>query len=181
MPQCPSKKTMCVGLVVFLVGGVSFLGLNTFFDYTNNMEFCISCHSMQTNYEEYKETRHFKNASGIQASCADCHVPKAIGPKFFAKIVAVKDVFYEMLGTIDTTEKFDARRWELANTVWQKMRANDSRECRTCHRYANMDIDKQEKRAAKKHGKAETKGKTCIDCHAGIVYDEPLEPDDSSL
>ena len=82
MPQCPSKKMVCVGLVVFFVGGMTFAGLNSFFNYTNETEFCVSCHSMQTNYKEYKETLHYKNASGVQTGCADCHVPVALGVAF---------------------------------------------------------------------------------------------------
>ncbi len=178
MSYCPSKGVVCAGLIVFFFGGISFAGLNKFFDYTNNTEFCISCHSMQTNYKEYKQTLHYKNASGVQASCADCHVPKAIGPKFFAKVVAVKDVVYELVGTINTADKFQERRWDLANTVWKKMRANDSRECRSCHKYSSMNYEQQGKRVSKKHSTALEKGKTCIDCHAGIAHEEPLEPDD---
>lgn len=178
MPQCPSKKSICIGLVLFFVGGISFAGFNTFFNYTNDTEFCISCHSMQTNYKEYKDTLHYKNASGVKAGCADCHVPKQTGAMFAAKIIAARDVFYEMIGTIDTPEKFEARRWEMANTVWQRMRANDSRECRNCHRYEDMDTSLQDKRTTKKHSTAIEKGKTCIDCHSGIAHEEPLEPEE---
>lgn len=180
MLTCPPKKTICIGLIVFFLGGISFAGLNCFFNYTNNTEFCISCHSMRTNYEEYKDTLHYKNASGVQASCADCHVPKDLGPKFYSKILAVKDVIYELTGSINTEDKFEKRRWDLANTVWKKMRANDSRECRSCHQYQNMSYALQDNRAGKKHSTAITKGKTCIDCHAGIAHEEPLEPDDQS-
>lgn len=180
MPKCPSKKLICISLVVFFVGGISFAGINSFSNYTNRTSFCVSCHSMQTNYDEYKETLHYKNASGVQAGCADCHVPKALGAKLFAKVMAVKDVVYEMMGTIDTPEKFESRRWHLANVVWQQMRANDSRECRSCHQYNNMSYELQDKRAGKKHSTAISKGKTCIDCHAGIAHEEPLEPDDES-
>lgn len=178
MPQCPSKKSVCIGLMIFLVGGLSFAGLNGFFNYTNHTEFCVSCHSMQSNYREYKETLHYQNPSGVRADCADCHVPKELGPKFGAKIMAAKDVLFEMLGSIDTEEKFEAKRWALANRVWARMRATDSRECRGCHDYASMALSLQDKRAAKKHGTANRKGKTCIDCHAGIAHEEPLEPDD---
>ena len=174
----PSTKAICVGLVIFFIGGVSFAGLTTFFNYTNNTEFCVSCHSMETNYKEYKQTLHYKNVSGVQTSCADCHVPKALFPMFFSKIVATKDIFYEIAGSIDTPEKFEARRWLLANHVWEKMKATDSRECRSCHKYESMDLDTQDKRTRKKHRRASEKGQTCIDCHAGIVHEEPLEPDD---
>ena len=175
--QCPSRKAVCIGLTLFFVGGISFASLNSFFNYTNQTEFCVSCHTMQTNYDEYKETLHYKNVSGVRASCADCHVPKEFFPKFYSKFAAAKDVYHEMVGTIDTPDKFEERRWYLANLVWDRMRATDSRECRTCHSYEAMDTDEHDKRTQKKHAAAREKGKTCIDCHAGIAHEEPLEPD----
>lgn len=144
---------------------------------TNDMEFCVSCHSMQNNYKEYKETIHYKNPSGVQATCADCHVPKQLGPKLWAKLVAAKDVYHEIVGTIDTEEKFNQHRWEMANRVWKKMKGTNSRECRNCHDFKNMQLDEQDKMARKKHEDAEEKGKTCIDCHKGIAHEEPDDPD----
>jgi len=181
MPKCPSTKALCTGLVIFIIGGVSFAGLTTFFHYTNSTEFCTSCHSMEINFKEYKQTLHYKNASGVQAGCADCHVPQDCGPMFVSKVLAFKDVVREMTGSIDTPEKFENRRWLLANIVWDKMRATDSRECRSCHSYHNMDLTIQDKRTRKKHTRAPDKGQTCIDCHSGLVHDEPLEPDEDEL
>lgn len=180
MSFCPSKKLVCIGLVIFFTGGASFIGLNTFFSYTNRTEFCISCHTMQINYEEYKKTLHYKNSAGIKATCADCHVPKAFFPKLYVKILAAKDVYHEILGTIDSKEKYEAHRWDMANRVWQKMRSNDSRECRSCHDYSDMDLSEQDRMARKKHTRAPLQGKTCIDCHAGIAHNEPLEPDEET-
>ncbi len=172
-------KTLITFIVAASVVGLFLVGsANYVLESTNDMEFCISCHSMQTNYEEYKETIHFKNASGVQATCADCHVPKPLGPKLLAKLLAAKDVMHEILGTIDSKEKFEKHRWSMANAVWQKMKANDSRECRTCHTTAAMDFSEQDKTAAKKHKKATENGKTCIDCHRGIAHEEPDEPDE---
>ena len=178
MFTCPSKKSICIGLVTFFIGASSLLVLNAGFSYTNRMEFCTSCHTMKINYEEYKATSHYKNATGVQATCADCHVPKDFFPKLYAKIMAAKDVYHEIVGTIDTKEKYEARRWHMANVVWEKMRANDSRECRSCHNYDNMDLSAQERTARKKHTRAPLQGKTCIDCHAGVAHEEPMEPDE---
>lgn len=135
---------------------------------------------MQINLEELKETVHYKNASGVQAICADCHVPKDFFPKVYAKVMAVKDIYHEVIGTIDTPEKYEAYRWKMANAVWDKMRSNDSRECRSCHDYDNMDLSEQERIARKKHarGAAGESKKTCIDCHQGIAHTEPDEPDE---
>jgi len=181
MPKCPSTRALCTGLVIFLIGGVSFGGLTAFFHYTNSTAFCTSCHSMSVNFTEYKQTAHYINNSGVQAGCADCHVPQAFAPMFVSKLFAVKDVFREITGSIDTPEKFEARRWLLANLVWEKMRTTDSRECRSCHEYESMDLKTQEKRTRNKHARAPKKGQTCIDCHSGIAHDEPLEPDEEEV
>jgi cytochrome c-type protein NapC len=176
MLQCPSKKATCIGLTIFFIGGIGFAALDGAMTYTNRMEFCVSCHSMKTNYAEYKETLHFKNASGVRATCADCHVPKAFFSRAHSKLFALRDVLYEWLGTIDSEAKFEAKRWQMANRVWAKMRANDSRECRSCHDYSFMQYDQQGQRASRKHSRTDMRGKTCIDCHSGLVHEEPLEP-----
>lgn len=171
-------KKYIIGFALFVGGALAFAGVNGFFAYTNTTEFCTSCHTMRWNYEEYKETKHFKNRVGVQAQCADCHVPKEFGPKVLAKIIAVKDIYHQLVGTIDTEEKFQAHRWDMANRVWDKMKATDSRECRTCHEYEDMDFSVQGRSARRKHEAAPTRGKTCIDCHKGIVHYMPDEPDD---
>ncbi len=176
--KCIPSKGVCIGLVIFFIGGISFGGLNTFFHYTNRMEFCTSCHTMKINYEEYKQTLHYKNAAGVQTTCSDCHVPRHFLPKLYAKTMAAKDVYHEIVGTIDTPEKYEKRRWHMAVAVWDKMKATDSRECRECHDYENMDLSEQDRSARKKHTRAPLEGKTCIECHRGIAHEEPLEPDD---
>lgn len=171
-------KKILTALALFVGGVIALAGVNGFFAYTNRMDFCISCHSMQGNYEEYKETVHFKNASGVQAECADCHVPKEFFPKVAAKIYAVKDIYHEIIGTVDTPEKFEAHRWDMATRVWARMKATDSRECRSCHDFDDMDLSAQGRSARSKHSRAPMQGKTCIDCHKGIAHIQPDEPED---
>ncbi|QGU31556.1 NapC/NirT family cytochrome c [Thermochromatium tepidum] len=172
------KRISLLALGLAVVGGIAFVWtINFGIEITNTLEFCTSCHTMQTNFEEYKESRHYKNNSGVQATCADCHVPKPLGPKLVTKFVAAKDVYHEVMGTIDTPEKFEARRWYLANLVWKRMEASDSRECRSCHDYANMDLSEQSRSARSRHSAAQDKGQTCIECHKGVVHHEPSEPD----
>lgn len=170
------KRPLCFGAFLVITGAIAFGVFNVALEATNTQEFCISCHTMQGNYEEYKKSAHFKNLSGVQAQCPDCHVPRQYGHKLVAKILAAKDVWHEIIGTIDTKEKFEARRWQMANHVWEKMKATDSRECRTCHDIKNMDMENQSASARKKHGKMAEKGKTCIDCHTGIAHKEPDPP-----
>lgn len=171
----PSSR--CGWGVFFLGGGVFvalFLaGFNGFADITNRTEFCVSCHEMQMNYTEYKKSIHYVNRTGVRAECADCHVPKAFGPKLVAKVVAAKDVWHTMLGTVDTEEKFNARRLEMAKRVWAKMGATGSRECRNCHRFDGMDLEQQGRRSRQKHDQAMQEGKTCVECHKGVVHELP--------
>ncbi len=170
--------------LVLLLGGVIagivfWGGFNTTLELTNRMEFCLSCHEMANKpYEEYKETIHYKNPSGVQVTCADCHVPKPWGHKVVRKIKATGELYYKAIGKIDTDEKFEQHRWELANRVWDQMKATDSRECRNCHNFESMDLSEQDRSARKRHSRAVDKGETCIDCHKGIAHEEPDEPED---
>jgi cytochrome c-type protein NapC len=172
-----SARVKIIVLAAMFLCGITFAGLFwTGLGYTNEMEFCVSCHTMQTNYNEYKESLHYKNQSGVQATCSDCHVPKPFIPKMITKVIAAKDVYHEIIGTIDTPEKFEAHRWDMASRVWKKMKDSDSRECRGCHALGSMDLSTQTRSARSRHAKAEEKGQTCIDCHTGIVHNEPDEP-----
>jgi cytochrome c-type protein NapC len=162
-----------------MAGAILAAGFTFALDSTNTTEFCSSCHSMQWVNAELEESLHHKNAAGIEVGCADCHVPEPIGPKMWVKFMALKDIYHEILGTVDSEEKFEAHRWDMANRVWAKMRANDSRECRSCHDYDSMDLDEQDRTARKKHRTAQKDGETCIECHAGIAHEEPDEPEES--
>ena len=165
-------------LFFMLVGVIFWGGFNTAMEYTNTLEFCISCHEMRdTVYVEYKQSIHYRNRSGVRAICSDCHVPKDWTAKLVRKIKATGELYHKLLGTIDSREKFELHRLEMAERVWAEMTANNSRECRNCHDYAAMDFDNQEHRAREKMESAMEKGKTCIECHKGIAHKNP-EADD---
>lgn len=162
---------------MFGAGIIFWGGFNTILEATNTEAFCISCHEMRDNvYQEYKKTIHYTNRTGVRATCPDCHVPRPWIYKMQRKIQATyNELPHKILGTIGTREKFIAHREELAEHVWEKMRATDSRECRNCHALVHMDLAKQDKNAQRKHGEVlngEIK-KTCIDCHQGIAHTLP--------
>ena len=176
----PSARwSVAVLLIVGGAGGVvAWGGFNTFMEYTNTLEFCISCHEMEsTVYQEYKTSVHYTNASGVRAVCSDCHVPKEWTPKLIRKIKATGELYHHFMGTIDTPEKFEQARAGLAARVWATMKANDSHECRNCHSFAAMDFHKQTPRAAEKMQEAIKLGQTCIDCHKGIAHKLPPRDD----
>jgi len=166
-----------VVLVGFFAGIIFWGGFNTAMEATNTLEFCVSCHEMeQLVYQEYKESVHYKNTSGVRAICSDCHVPHAWGPKVARKVQASGELWAKFTGKVNTKEKFEAHRWEMANRVWAAMEKTDSRECRNCHSYEAMDFQHQGRRAAEKMQEAVQQGKTCIECHKGIAHKKPKDP-----
>ena len=158
------------------VAGVFFWGgFNTVLEATNTEKFCVSCHEMKTNvFEELKGTIHFTNRSGVRATCPDCHVPHEWTNKIARKMQASKEVWGHIFGSIATRDKFLALRKHLAEREWERMKANDSLECRNCHSSESMDLTKQNPRAASAHERFLFSGeRTCIDCHKGIAHKLP--------
>ena len=161
-------------VIAFFLGILFWGGFNTAMEWTNREAFCISCHEMKVNvFAEYRSTIHYQNRTGVRATCPDCHVPKEWGPKMIRKIQASNEVWHKLLGSIDTPEKFNAKRGQLAQSEWARMKANDSQECRNCHNYSYMDYAEQNRRSAAKHQVAFNEGQTCIDCHKGIAHTLP--------
>lgn len=174
----PSAKYSLLSLLVvgFFSGIIFWGGFNTGMEATNKLEFCISCHEMRdTVYQEYKETIHYSNRTGVRAICSDCHVPKDWTHKIVRKVQATGELWGKITGYVDTPEKFEAHRMEMATSEWKRMKSRDSIECRNCHSFDGMDVKKQKPRAAANHTKAQKEGKTCIDCHKGIAHLLPKE------
>jgi cytochrome c-type protein NapC len=169
------RYSLLVLLAVVVFAGI-IGGFTTAVEATNTTEFCTSCHDMSYNLEEYKKTVHYSNPSGVRATCSDCHVPKKSWfSKMHRKLIAGADVWAELMGNIDTQEKFEAKRMEMAKREWARMKESDSIGCRNCHSFEGMDIEAQAKGARNQHTQAAMagSGKTCIDCHKGIAHRLP--------
>jgi cytochrome c-type protein NapC len=159
----------------FIAGVVFWGAFNTVLEATNSEAFCTGCHEMRDNvFEELKHTIHYSNRSGVRATCPDCHVPHQWTDKIARKMQASKEVWGKLFGTISTREKFLERRLELAAHEWQRLKANDSLECRNCHNFAYMDFTRQSPRAGQIHARwLQESDKTCIDCHKGVAHRLP--------
>jgi cytochrome c-type protein NapC len=172
----PTARWSLGGILVFgvVAGIVLWGGFNWAMELTNNETFCLTCHEMEQNvYREYRGSIHDSNRSGVRATCPDCHVPKDWIHKVRRKIQASNEVFHHLIGSVDTREKFEAKRIQLAKNVWTTMKTTDSRECRNCHNFAAFDLTRQQLRARNRHAEAEEQGKTCIDCHKGVAHQLP--------
>jgi cytochrome c-type protein NapC len=169
----PSPLAAFAVVSIGMLSGLLFWGaFNTAMEASNTLAFCTSCHEMRdTVFQEYKETIHYKNRSGVRAVCSDCHVPRDWSHKFVRKVQASQELVGKFITrVIDTPEKFEVRRLELAQHVWATMKSTDSRECRNCHSWDAMDPHKQNKRARAEMEVGQKQGKTCIDCHKGIAH-----------
>jgi len=165
--RCP----MAVFFSVFILGILFWGGFNTAMELTNTQSFCISCHEMEHNvYKEYKLTVHYQNRTGVRATCPDCHVPKEWWHKVVRKVSATNELFHKITGSVDTPEKFESKRLELAEHVWDTMKETDSRECRNCHTFESMSLAAQQKTSRLAHQRAVVEKRTCIDCHMGIAH-----------
>jgi len=179
----PSAKYSIITLLAlgFASGIIFWGGFNTALEATNTLDFCISCHEMRdTVYQEYKQTVHFTNRTGVRAARPDCHVPRDWTHKMARKMKASFEVWGKITGVIDTPEKFEANRMRLASDEWARMEKAGSRECLNCHNFSAMDAERQKSAAAKNHKQAQDQGKTCIDCHKGIAHHLPKEYRDPS-
>lgn len=145
--------------------------------WTNTEKFCIGCHEMRDNvYAEFKGTIHDVNRTGVRAVCSDCHVPREPVAMVKRKFKATLELWGHFRGIVDTPEKFEAHRAQLAHNVWRRMKQTDSLECRNCHHPEAMDPEKQSEKARARHAKGKAEGRTCIDCHFGIAHKEPEGP-----
>lgn len=170
---------------VALVVGLGLAGAYaTAIDYTNQLSFCANtCHEMHdTVYQEYTQSKHFKNEFGVTVACAQCHVPQnnwtgTLGHKIMASFELYN---HFILGESDP-KVFSTRRLELAKKVWAGFKATNARECKACHHYSNMLLDEQRPSIRAQHEDAMKTDENCLDCHKGITHKkfedaEPAKP-----
>ncbi|MBC8405757.1 MAG: NapC/NirT family cytochrome c [Rhodospirillales bacterium] len=172
------KRSQWMWAFAFVTGGLAsmaFLGTTfVFLDKSESLEYCISCHEMENNvYAEYKQTAHYTNRTGVQVVCADCHIPKTWFGRMYGKIGAIHQLYHKIAGDVDTAGKFEAKRLELAETVWAEYEANGSQPCKNCHSFKAMDIHKQSEDARDAMEGAMEVDMSCIECHKGIAHKLP--------
>ncbi|MBB4305094.1 nitrate/TMAO reductase-like tetraheme cytochrome c subunit [Rhodobium orientis] len=172
------KRGAVIAVVALIVGGVGGLALAgvgaTVIHETSTNAFCTVCHEMTWPERTYKESVHFTNAAGVQAQCKDCHLQGDPWPAYVWQkaTFGARDVWYHLWGTIDDEETYQARRQEMAETVWAWLEETNSATCQTCHTPESMvaAAAKQSEIAAGTHEGARASGMTCIACHQGVGH-----------
>ena len=173
------RPAVKIGLGVLVTGGfiagiLAWQGFNTAMDATNKEEFCLTCHTMHDNLlPELQKTVHWSNRTGVRARCPDCHVPHNFTDKVARKMQASREVLSHLMGDIGTREKFKEHRIVLAQREWARFAANGSRECRACHDYNNMDINKMRPTSQVAMRNAAERNQSCMGCHKGIAHQLP--------
>ena len=173
------KPSTQIGLGILIIigfaGGVWFWwGFNAALEATNKEEFCLSCHTMHDNLlPELQKTVHWKNRTGVRARCPDCHVPHKFSDKIARKMQASREVWGQIVGTIDNRELFKEHRIVLAQREWARFKANNSKECRNCHDYKSMDFSKMRVTSQMIMRSAAERNASCVDCHKGIAHQLP--------
>lgn len=169
------------GFLMFFLGVLALGAFNKTMAVTSTNEFCTGCHEMaEYTYPEYQASGHYSNRIGVRADCKDCHLPHDdwFAYTFRKATSGSKDVFYHLTGKIDTREKYDVHRLEMAEKEWRRMEKNGSAECRSCHEFDAMNLEEQERRAQRKHKQAIEDGESCISCHKGVAHPLPEEVED---
>jgi cytochrome c-type protein NapC len=177
----PNRSAITLAVAVLVVCGVvgaAMVGVaGATLHATATEEFCTSCHEMATGpAAEFKDSVHDKSRTGVRPDCADCHLPKAIVPMLIRKIEASREVWGHLTGYIDTKEKFEKARYDMAVREWKRLLANDSQECRNCHKVTAVDFSKQSENAQARHAKARAEKMTCIECHFSVAHSEADGP-----
>ena len=113
---------------------------------------------------ELQKTVHWSNRTGVRARCPDCHVPHNFTDKVARKMQASREVLSHLMGDIGTREKFKEHRIVLAQREWARFAANGSRECRACHDYNNMDINKMRPTSQVAMRNAAARNQSCMGC-----------------
>lgn len=158
----------------FVAGALAWAGFDRAMKATNEEAFCISCHTMNDNLlPELQKTVHWNNRTGVRARCPDCHVPHGFTDKVARKMQASREVWGHLIGTIGTREKFKEHRIVLAQREWARFAANGSKECRACHDYKDMDVERMRPASQVAMRNAAKRNQSCVDCHKGIAHQLP--------
>jgi nitrate/TMAO reductase-like tetraheme cytochrome c subunit len=173
----PSARWSVLALVIIglLIGAGGVIATQVMVAATGTNEFCGgACHSMQWVANEYRQSGHFANRTGVSAGCHDCHIPHRYPALLLYKAKAgIKDAIGEMSGVISTEEKFKKERARMAKEVWAEFKENNSANCRTCHRFNKDIVAKQKDFVQPMHEQFLAGAMTCIDCHKGIAHTAP--------
>lgn len=140
--------------------------------YFSSNKFCANtCHVMKATVAvELSESAHGTSNSGVIPQCSDCHVSEDLIGAYIDHIKGTRDLYANLILSIDTVEEFEEVRFDAANRVRMQFVNNDSKNCRTCHMMEKIKPERT--RGQRQHSEAQEKKITCIVCHYDLVHKE---------
>lgn len=178
--------TMILPIVLGVAIGIAIAATTTWVvNATSSVDFCsTSCHSMNWAATSYEHGPHFKNPSGVRASCVDCHIPYesrpatpiqyVFGTLWTKGIDTATDTIAEVRGTIADQAKWDRERPRLEKNVKEWFKATNFETCKGCHKF---DAFKETSPAHGAHAGLVKQDKIdCLACHGGVAHVWPAIP-----
>ena len=134
---------------------------------SSETSFCASCHEMKDTYRELQASKHWKNRSGTESQCSDCHISRGLAGLIEAKWKGLGEVKVHFLGKPSQhPAEWGARRLEMRKRLVADMPQEN---CTGCHSVDRMVPSNREAEVAHK---TITPGMRCLDCHSveGLRY-----------
>jgi nitrate/TMAO reductase-like tetraheme cytochrome c subunit len=160
-------------LFALLLGGLAGIGFMVFlteFDHFSSTEaFCTTCHSMELVAEPYRKSPHYRPASGVRASCGDCHVSEGVFAATWDHFIGGKDLFNQLFGpNYDDPAINMLHMPEAAFSTREWFKKRNSATCKRCHVKEAIFGSRPDTVAIHTE---DAKDKSCIECHYNLVHE----------
>ena len=172
---------------VFGLSGVALVALtNKAVIWSSSDAFCgMFCHSMTWALAGYQQGPHFINASGVRASCGQCHIPydssHATATEYVKMLLfkanrGAKDFWNESHNTIATKEEWEKRRPQLRAEFEGYMREHNYITCRGCHTLEAFGGPRSQMKMLIHKDVINANDVGCLRCHQNIghVYEQSV-------
>lgn len=172
---------------IFGLSGVALVAVtNQAVIWSSSNAFCGTfCHSMTWASAGYRQGPHFINASGVRASCGECHIPydssHATATEYVKMLLfktdrGAEDFWNESRKSIAMKEEWEKRRPQLRAEFESYMQAHNYITCRGCHTLEAFGGPRSQMKELIHKDVIKANDVDCLQCHQNIghVYGQPV-------
>ena len=172
---------------IFGLSGVALVAMtNKAVIWSSSDAFCGTfCHSMTRAATGYHQGPHFINASGVRASCGQCHIPydssHATATEYVKLLLfkadrGAKDFWDESRKSIATKVEWEKRRPQLRTEFESYLESHNYITCRGCHSLEAFGGPRSHMKALIHKDLIKANALHCFECHqnVGHVYEQPV-------
>ena len=169
---------------IFGLTGVALVAMtNKAVIWSSSDSFCGTlCPTMTWSSAAHHQGPHFINASGVRASCGQCHIPydssHATATEYVKLLLfktdrGAKDFWYESRKTIATKEEWEKQRPQLRTEFENYTKAHNYITCRGCHSLEAFGGPRSRMKALIHKDLIKANTFDCFQCHqdVGHVYE----------